>query len=85
MKPHDALIDALAEARLEKAHLTDRDLRRGFPSWAASNRIGPRPWEIEPSTTSTGPSLRVRLGHGLLTLGAAIAGEDDTASASRVA
>jgi hypothetical protein len=85
MTPHDVLIDALAAARLEKAGLSDRDLRRGAPSWTASNRLGPRPWETDPLMTMTGPSLRVRLGHGLLALGAALAGDDESARAGRVA
>ena len=75
MIPHKALIDAVAEARLERLHLTDRDLRHQTPSWAAPPPAGTRPWEARPLTTA-GPSLRVRIGHGLLLLGAAIAGED---------
>jgi hypothetical protein len=35
--------------------------------------------------TLTGPSLRVRLGRGLLALGAALAGDDEAARAGRVA
>ena len=74
MIPHDELVDALAQARLEAMHLSDRDLRRGPPPWAARSR-------------KPGPlgSLRVRLGRALLTIGAAIAGEDEPAHAHRVA
>jgi hypothetical protein len=75
MIPHKVLIDVLAEARLERLHLTDRDLRHRAPSWAAPPPADTRPWEAHPLATP-GPSLRVRIGHGLLLLGAAIAGED---------
>ena len=75
MIPHKVLIDALAEARRERLHLTDRDLRHRAPSWAAPPPSGTRSWEARPLTTA-GPSLRVRIGHGLLLLGTAIAGED---------
>jgi hypothetical protein len=75
MIPHEVLIDTVAEARLERLHLADRDLRHPAPSWAVPPPAGTRPWEGRPRTTA-GPSLRVRIGHGLLALGAAIAGED---------
>ena len=75
MIPHKALIDTIAEARLERLHLTDRDLRHRAPSWAARPPTGTRPWEARPRATA-GPSLRVRIGRGLLLLGAAIAGEN---------
>jgi hypothetical protein len=74
MNPHDELIDALAEARLERLHLSARDLRRAPP-----------PWEAHPGSPGRWTSLRVRLGRGLLTLGAAIAGEDEAPHAHRVA
>jgi hypothetical protein len=74
MNPHDELIDALAEARLEQLHLSDRELRRAPP-----------PWEKPPRGPARGTSLRVRLGRGLLALGAAIAGEDEAPHAHRVA
>jgi hypothetical protein len=74
MNPHDELIDALAQARLEQMHLSDRDLRRAPP-----------PWEAKPRNPGWGTSLRVRLGRGLLALGAAIAGEDEAAHAHREA
>ncbi len=76
MIPHEVLIDTVAEARLERLHLSDRDLRHPAPSWASPPSAETRPWEARPLTTSSGPSLRVRIGHGLLLLGAAIAGED---------
>ena len=76
MIPHKVLIDTLAEARLERLHLTDRDLRHRAPSWAAPPPVGSRSWEARPLPTA-GPSLRVRIGHGLLLLGTAIAGEDE--------
>jgi len=75
MIPHEVLIDTVAEARLERLRLSDRDLRHPAPSWAAPPPAETRPWEARPLTTA-GPSLRVRIGHGLLLLGAAIAGED---------
>jgi hypothetical protein len=74
MNPHDELIDALAQARLEEMHLSERDLRRAPP-----------PWEAKPRASGSFTSLRLRLGRGLLTLGAAIAGEDESAHAHRVA
>ncbi|MDP9482853.1 MAG: hypothetical protein M3P84_06485, partial [Chloroflexota bacterium] len=76
MIAHEVLIDTLAEARLERLHLTDRDLRHPAPSWAAPPPAESRPWEDRPLASTTGPSLRVRIGRGLLALGAAIAGED---------
>lgn len=76
MIPHKVLIDAIAEARLERLHLTDRDLRHPAPSWAAPPPAETRPWEGRPLPRIAGSSLRVRIGHGLLLLGAAIAGED---------
>lgn len=76
MIPHEVLIDTVAEARLERLHLSDRDLRHPAPSWAAPPPAGTRPWEARPLPTTSGPSLRVRIGHGLLLLGAAIAGEE---------
>ena len=72
MNPRDVLIDALAEARLERLHLND-----------------PRPaseaWEAELASVADPPSLRIRLGHRLLSLGAAIAGEDEPEHANRMA
>jgi hypothetical protein len=85
MNPHEVLIDALAQARLETFHLTDRDLRSSAPSWAARARIGSPAWEAAAPMVGSGPSLRVRFGRGLLALGAAIAGEDEPAPARRVA
>jgi hypothetical protein len=85
MNPHDVLIDALAQARLEEFHLTERDLRSGAPSWAARGRIGLPAWEAAAPIVASGPSLRVRFGRGLLALGAAIAGEEESSPARRVA
>ena len=84
---HDVLVDALAEARLEQMHLTDRELRRGSPSWVVRTRTRPRPWETGAQRAPSGaaPSLRLRLGRALLALGAAVAGEDESAPARRVA
>ena len=71
MNPHPVLIDALAEARLEGLHLTGAEAGR------------PGPWDVEAATTaaeaslSAGLSLRLRVGRGLLALGAAIAGDDE--------
>ena len=76
MIPHEVLIESDAEARLERLHLRDRDLRHPAPSWAAPLPAETRPWEARPLPTTPRPSLRVRIGHGLLLLGAAIAGED---------
>jgi hypothetical protein len=73
--PNQVLTDTLVEARLERFHLEDLELRHPAPSWAAPPTAGLRPWEAHP-LTNPGPSLRVRIGHGLLALGAAIAGED---------
>jgi hypothetical protein len=75
MIPHEVLIDTVAQARLERLHLVDRDLRHPAPSWATPPPAESRPWEDRPLATATGPSLRVRIGRGLLALGAAIAGE----------
>lgn len=74
MNPHPVLIDALAEARLEALHLTGSEAGR------------PEPWDVDAATAATadastlaaGLSLRMRLGHGLVALGAAIAGEDES-------
>ncbi|MEA2632079.1 MAG: hypothetical protein QOE66_2298 [Chloroflexota bacterium] len=85
MNPHEVLIDALAQARLEAFHLTDRDQRSVAPSWATRGRIGSPSWEAAAPLVGSGPSLRVRFGRGLLALGAAIAGEDEPAPARRVA
>jgi hypothetical protein len=85
MNPHDVLIDALAQARLEEFHLTERDLRGGTPSWALPTRTGSPAWEVAPPSVGSGPSLRVRFGRGLLALGAAIAGEEEPSPARRVA
>jgi hypothetical protein len=85
MNPHDVLIDALAEARREEFHLTECDLRRGARSWASRGRVGSSAWEVAPRNLSSGPSLRVRLGRGLLALGAAIAGEEEPNPARRAA
>lgn len=82
---HDVLVDAIAEARLEQMHLTDRELRRGSPSWVVRTRARPRPWETGAQRAPSAPSLRVRLGRALLALGAAVAGEDEAAPARRVA
>jgi hypothetical protein len=76
MIPHKMLIDSIAEARLERLHLADRDLRHPAPSWAAPPPAETRPWEARPLVATAGSSLRVRIGHGLLALGAAIAGAD---------
>ncbi len=76
MIPNEALIDTLVEARLEGLHRDDRHLRHSVPTWAAPPAAGSRAWEARPVTTTAGPSLRVRIGHGLLALGASIAGED---------
>jgi len=72
MNPHPVLIDALAEARLEGLHLTDTEIGR------------PGPWDVEAATIAAaeaslnaGLSLRLRVGRGLLALGAAIAGDDE--------
>ena len=85
MNPHEVLIDALAQARLEQFHLTERDLRRGAPSWATRARIGSPAWEAAAPIVGSGPSLRVRFGRGLLALGVAIAGEDEPNRAHRTA
>lgn len=85
MNPHEVLIDALAQARLEEFHLTERDLRRGTPSWGLPTRIGSLAWEVATPIIASGPSLRVRFGRGLLALGAAIAGEEEPSPARRVA
>lgn len=82
---HDVLVDALAEARLEKMHLTDHEIRLGTPSWEVRTRARGRPWETAAPRAPSAPSLRVRLGRALLALGAAVAGEDETAPAGRVA
>lgn len=74
MIQHDELVDALAEARLEALHLSERDLRRG-----------PRPWERRSRNPGPVSSLRLRIGRALLAVGAAIAGEDEPAHAHRVA
>jgi hypothetical protein len=76
MVPHKMLIDSIAEARLERLHHADRDLRHPAPSWAAPPPAEARPWEARPLSKAAGSSLRARIGHGLLALGAAIAGED---------
>lgn len=76
MIPHEVLIDMVHEARLERPRRSDRDLRHPAPSWAPPGTAEIRPWEARPLMTTPGPSLRVRIGHGLLLLGAAIAGED---------
>jgi hypothetical protein len=85
MNPHEALIDALAQARLEEFHLTERDMRSSAPSWAGRSRIGSPAWEAAAPNVASGPSLRVRFGRGLLALGAAIAGEDEAGPARRAA
>jgi hypothetical protein len=85
MNPHEVLIDALALARLEEFHLTEPDRRRGTPSWALPTRVGSPAWEVAPPMVGSGPSIRVRIGRGLLALGAAIAGEEEPGPARRVA
>lgn len=85
MNPHEVLIDALAQARLEQFHLMERDLRSGAPSWATRTRTGSPAWEAAAPIVGSGPSLRVRFGRGLLALGAAIAGEDEPNPAHRAA
>jgi hypothetical protein len=76
MIPNEMLTDTLVEARIERFHLEDLDLRHPAPSWAAPPTAGLRPWAAHARATTAGPSLRVRIGHGLLALGSAIAGED---------
>ena len=77
MIPHPELIDAMADARLEQLHLTDHEVSR------------PEPWDVDAATDAaamaSGLSLRLRLGHGLLALGAAIAGEDEPRHVHRAA
>ena len=77
MIPHPELIDAMAEARLEQVHLSDLDVGR------------PGPWDVEAASTAaamaSGLSLRLRFGHGLAALGAAIAGEDEPKHIHRAA
>ncbi len=85
MNPHEVLIDALAQARLEAFHLSERHLRRDAPSWATRARVGAPAWEAAAPIVASGPSLRVRFGRGLLALGAAIAGEDEPDPARRAA
>jgi hypothetical protein len=85
MNPHEVLVDALAQARLEEFHLAERDPRRGGPSWAARVRVGTPAWEAAAPIVGSGPSLRVRFGRGLLALGTAIAGEDEPDPARRAA
>ena len=75
MFPNEVVIDALVEARLEGLRRDGGHLSHLVPSWAAPPPAGSRPWEDRPLATA-GPSLRARIGHGLLALGAAIAGED---------
>lgn len=85
MIPHEVLIDTLVEARLETFQIAERDVRPDAPSWARATRVRPRPWEERPLPTEAGPSVRVRIGHGLAALGAAIAGEDKPKHAQRAA
>ena len=85
MIQHDVLVDALVEARLEKMHLTDREIRLGSPAWVVRTRARVRPWEVAAARAPSAPTLRVRLGRALLALGAAVAGEDETAPARRAA